>query len=363
MNEQQEELFDSLAEIDGGLIEEAYKIDNAKKLRRYSEDEKGVSVTKIRRYNILGKVAVAVACLCLCVITVFNVLPRLNNITPPTPGGDETPGESTMWGDPMNSNDVSSELIFLLNNELYKIGNIISGGDVSDIRFFQRLDMVNNGCSPIHMQFDSSLCYFLCAYFPQNNGHIESEYCCREKYTWVKFEYENDISQYYNGAEMVVAFQINIPIFCRNILSGTDDPINFEFYQRYYPAFSEGFNVNPRIDFEETFIYMNDSDDDTVYYGNAQNNPLDFQRDVRLIRCEKIDDQYYAFEYHYEVFDYQTELEYTFGKYCDYLSSVMITEVVDKVIITWHEEYNGNNFTIYKSYIKLEDLLKTFLLG
>ena len=347
------DILDALNDIDWDMVEDARATDGIKSAAKPIEAEKR------KRKAPWSKWALVAACFCIAVITVFNVMPRLNSITPPI-GGDETPGEST-GGDNIDRNPsgLSEKLISLFNDELRKD----SGGmdvEVADIRFFQRLDMVNNGCSPIHMQFDSSLYYFVCAYFPQNDGHIESEYCCREKYTWVKFENERGIPQYYNGAEMVVAFQINIPTFCRNILSGTDDPINFEFYQRYYPAFSEGFNVNPRIDFEETFIYMNDSDDDTVYYGNAQNNPLDFQRDVRLIRCEKIDDQYYAFEYHYEVFDYQTELEYTFGKYCDYLSSVMITEVVDKVIITWHEEYNGNNFTIYRSYIKLEDLVKVF---
>ena len=53
---------------------------------------------KKRSALLLRRTLTAAACVCLAVITVLAVLPRLNGITPPTPGGDGTPTADTPTG-------------------------------------------------------------------------------------------------------------------------------------------------------------------------------------------------------------------------------------------------------------------------
>ena len=72
MKKKREELFDSFSEIDGKLMEEAYKVDDAEKLRSYAKEKKEAPITKIHRSRVLGRVAMAAACLALAVSLVLT---------------------------------------------------------------------------------------------------------------------------------------------------------------------------------------------------------------------------------------------------------------------------------------------------
>ena len=312
MNEKQEKLFDSLAEIDGGLIEEAYKIDNAKKLRRYSEDEKGVSVTKIRRYNMLGRVAVAVACLCLCVITVFNVLPRLNNITPPTPGGDETPGERVS----------SSEMIEEVNEYLRKRNSEYNTGILS---FCDKIARVKHGTRMLHVKFDADNYYFVCAYYVANKGQkIDKSFKDPENYIWVKFDNESEIPEYYVDAECVAIVQINKTEICRDIISNENRVPNIEHIRALKPEFENGYNITPHMLIDDTFIYLNDSDKNNIYYNTSKS----VVHKNQTVPCIKLEGEYYMAHPIGDALNAE-ELSDQFGDYYDYLIDIMITDKYD----------------------------------
>jgi len=365
MNEQQEELFDSLAEIDGGLIEEAYKIDNAKKLRRYSEDEKGVSVTKIRRYNMLGRVAVAVACLCLAIITVFNVLPRLNNITPPTPGGDETPGieETPNINEPFelppeqNPMGLSEVLIESLNTEITSNENT----DAPGISLSSKLNLIKNGYRPILVEFDSSQIYYVCAYFTPNDDHRETDSCCRDKYTWIKYENANEILEYYNGEKLIKSYVIDKVVNCRDISASESDYISFEYCRYFKTDFFNGINCENPKTMSGTHLFLCESTGNNIVY-----NPRSydyFHRRASHISCEKYGEDYYASVLlngwpDVEKATFQDVFRSELYGYSDYLAQRMKCEIISERYDVKGELFPGKKRITYKCIFKIEDLVE-----
>ena len=355
MNEQQEKLFGSLAEIDGGLIEEAYKIDNAKKLRRYSEDEKGVSVTKIRRYNILGRVAVAVACLCLCVITVFAVLPRLNTVTPPL-GGDETPAEST-GGDNIDRNpsglpeELIAQLISVESSDEKQ-------GDVGEFCFSMSFDLIKNGYHLLLVEYnDRSQYYFVAAYYTSDDGHYERDHCCREKYTWVKFEKANEITEYYNGEKIVCSYQIDVASSCRDMIAPERGELSYMYCRPYWPIFVPG-GVYAPDGYEQSEgmgIVLSDSTGDTVYDSRMGTYMLSLSR---YLGYENIDGEHYI-SIRVEVsgddeHSLQKRLKRTLGDYYDHLIDGMRCSVMSES----NSPNTGKKIIQYLCSFKLNDVIK-----
>ena len=121
---------------------------------------------------------------------------------------------------------------------------------------------------PLHVKFDSESYYYICGYYNATHEYGEFEcdtLCCSEKYTWVKFDNPENILEYYEGKKFVVAFQINRALFVKNILSDSVSVPYVENFQIYEVSFSEGFNTNNEIAFDEEFIYLNKTQKDTVF--------------------------------------------------------------------------------------------------
>lgn len=154
---------------------------------------------------------------------------------------------------------------------IYELGNFLQqefhGSIDPAIRTVaMRINEIKRGTQPLLVAFDSSSCYFVCAYY-QSDTHEEYVYCCSEKYTtWVRYENASDIQEYYNGVKIAVAFQINKTSYAADILSDEANVPNFEHFRIYEPLFNDGLNTRAADVFDEMFIYLNKSDKSNVYY-------------------------------------------------------------------------------------------------
>ena len=127
--------------------------------------------------------------------------------------------------------------------------------ELRHISFSDKINGIKNGAEPIHVAFDPTKYYFVCGYYNVVNGHDERLYCCAPEYTWIGYESENEIQEYYNDLKCLVVFQVNKALTVTNLLN-TDTTLNMEHFQMYQPTFENGANISVPIVFDETFIYL-----------------------------------------------------------------------------------------------------------
>ena len=296
---------------------------------------------------------------------------RVNAATPPknAPIDGERKDALTEISEPVeayNTIELSVDLINSIKDFLYSLNLDVS---IVDITLADKFDMIKNGAQPLHVKFDPTEYYYVCAYFDGHcrwedkcdSEHCETEkatYCCHDEYVWVGFDSEKDIPEYYNDGRLVAAFQVNKTLFNRDLLSDEGQVPKFEHYQMYQPTFVDGFNVAAPIHFEETFIYLNVSGADTVYYGyDRYRDKLNWEK----VSCVEIDGEYYYKKQLSVLYQdgryssYSGEdsvLRSIFKNYYDYLMNVMITDDYSEISV------NGN--TCYYGLIRLEDIAKIF---
>ena len=316
------DILRAINDIDWDMVEDARATDGMK-----SDGVKPTDKRKKIPKAFWTKGALAAACLCLAVITVFTVLPRLNSITPPTPGGDETleestPGEHTEGDNTdRNPNRLSGELIGTINKFFEELR---TEGETLKPTFEDKLDAIKNGAQPIHVKFDPLQYYFVCAYCDSPCENEKTDFCCSEKYIWRKFDNESEILEYNDNANLVVSLQMNKAQFCIDIVSQKNAVPSIQHCQIFYPQFSDGINVAPCIHFDDTFIFLNDCTNDIVYYYNDKINSS-------KISCVEMDGRFYATQsISYSIGSINTRpLHSEFGTYYDYLMGVMITDKYD----------------------------------
>ena len=127
--------------------------------------------------------------------------------------------------------------------------------DLRHISFSMKVNGIKKGAEPIHVAFDPTNYYFACGYYNVTHEYGEYVYCCAPEYTWVGYENETEIQEYYNGLKCVVVFQVNKALTVTNLLD-TDTTLNMEHFQMYQPTFENGANISGSIVFDETFIYL-----------------------------------------------------------------------------------------------------------
>jgi len=233
----------------------------------------------------------------------------------------EAPGESPSDESKYNTIELSKELIEELNAHLSPIYRRFSPAP-NDLVI--RLDKIKNGSQALLTEFDSKNYYFACAYLEPTDGHKEyrHSYCCKDKYIWVGFLNEREIPEYYNGAEFIVAYQVNKTTFCKDIMPSDRAVPEVEYFQRYEPVFDYYHNVASPIEFSSSYVYLNDSNKSTVYYGYDEF--LD-KYNYNKMPCIIVDNEHYIWHRVYSLNpDYLKK--YDFGYMYDYLSSVMITD-------------------------------------
>ncbi|MBE6565670.1 MAG: hypothetical protein E7659_01045 [Ruminococcaceae bacterium] len=265
--------------------------------------------------------------------------------TPDNPPEATTPPENnqnnptTATGEELDKN---SDLIVALVTYLQERNMDILMPPVS---FTTQIYDIKQGNQPLHVAFDPDDYYFVCAY---NNKKFNYDDC-----TWVRYQDETAIQEYYNGIKLEKAFQINRSLSVTDILP-SDKPVpDMEHFSLYEPVFENGINIADAEIFDQTFIYLNDSTDETIYYSIGK-----YDYKMLVIPCVYFENQYYLSFRHY-VIDFdgkQVEkgsYEGMFGDYCDVLS--------DKAVAEKYSVTNDGGFTWFYVLVPLEDFVNGVL--
>ena len=111
--------------------------------------------------------------------------------------------------------------------------------------FESKIQRMKNGDRPLLVAFDPSNYYYVCAYFEVPEGHTEigsMAYCCVEKYTWVMFEKEDDILEFYDDIPFLLAFHIIISVLVNDVFNDNSEVPQMQYFQEYKPEFMNGIN-------------------------------------------------------------------------------------------------------------------------
>ena len=213
-----------------------------------------------------------------------------------------------------------------------------------------KIDEIKECDQPLHVAFDSSSSYYACAYY--NIEHDEQEsYCCARDYTWIKYENSNEITEYHNDEKILVSFQINVAMLVSDISSSDSDVPRMEHFQLYICNFENGINVNPSLEFTDTFIYFGSLDEFVIYHSTDW-----YHHTLVTLVCVFYNNQYYIPLLTGYVFpgeeEHKTYMTSMLGKYYD-----------DLLDVTINGEYTKNGLSqVYEYYyevIKLEDFVDT----
>jgi hypothetical protein len=253
--------------------------------------------------------------------------------------------------------DKSSDLIVTLVAYLMQL---MIDYDMGDTSLEKQINDIKSGTQPLHVAFDPSDYYFVCGYYnsPSENGDPLYEYC--NEYTWVGYENESDICEYYKDMKWAVVFQINRALSITDLLPGERKVPNMEHFQFYEPTFENGRNTNASITFDDTFIYLNYPNcylnkfskiTSTMYYSNSI-----YYHYLNTISCICLDDQYYIDKELYRIYPDGTRSDSNvigdFGEYYDSLAIVMDTQK--------HKVIFEEGPTVFYGLIKINDF-KTVL--
>ena len=194
--------------------------------------------------------------------------------------------------------------------------------DLPDTSTAIKINEIKNGKQALHVEFDKSGYYFVCAYYDNTHEDETTDYCCATNYTWVKFENPNEIREKYKDLRFVVAFQINKSSFVTDIITKDATVPNIEHFQEYVPNFNNGLNTNVAITFDTSFIYLNSSDEKNVYHSiSAYDNVL------KTLPCISLNEQYYVIKELYTIYADGTnsgsDVISDFGEYYDALINIM----------------------------------------
>lgn len=209
-----------------------------------------------------------------------------------------------------------------------------------------KIDEIKSGKQALHVAFNKSECYFVCAYY--NDGHNDEakDYCCVTDYTWVKFNDANEISEKYNDLNFIVGFQINKASLVRDIKTKGAKVPSIEHFQEYVPNFNDGINTNDAIEFDTNFIYLNSTVDETVYHSLSA-----YYNGLIIIPCVSFNEKCYVVKELYTIYPdgtrYDKNLVQDFGEYYDALVAVMDTESYSKI--------DDKERTIFYGLIEIKD--------
>ncbi len=326
------DILDALNDIDWDMVEDARSTDGVK-----------LAAAEKRKHKVLWtKWTLAAACLCIVVVTAVSTV-LITNAISPTPDVGETPGGSVdsenISGDnekeppTYNTIEVSDELI-------EQCINATTNADRTILSYADKINLIKNErVRPIHVMVDPDNYYFVCGYYNSNNILEKAHYGYAREYTWVAFNSLVDIKQYYNGLELICAFQVNKALACYDFISGEKSEINVEVCQRYTPVFYQGLNYEPAIECKRNFnfIYLHSpsqksaNDENTVYFAPIS-PPIS---DPRMLTCVFLDGIAYVTYPLESINNYYDEIpqddiealaKVYFGEYYDYLMDVMITD-------------------------------------
>ena len=221
----------------------------------------------------------------------------------------------------LNELDADSDPVLTLINFL---NNRMMQSDKADISIADSIDKIKNGSRPLLVDFNSSRCYFVCGYYSPSCEYESLNYCCTDKYTWVRYENATDIRKSYKNKDMVVAFQFNIASSVRNIVSEEDSP-SFENFNMLETKFANGLNVNESVVYDKCWLYIDQSGKSTIYETSYQSAISGYNYKTR---CIYLDGEHYLL---FRLFDDQSYNDYfysavEFKAYYDDMMSILIAD-------------------------------------
>ena len=230
---------------------------------------------------------------------------------------------------PSNDDDVNGPTVLqsqdaLVCSLIEYLQSLFVSHDMPDTSTATKIEEIKNGKQALHVGFNKSEYYFVCAYY--NTGHNDeaNDYCCVTNYTWVKFNNANEISEKYDDLNFVVAFQINKASLVTDIITKDAIVPNIEHFQEYTPNFNNGLNTNGDITFDTSFIYLNSSDSKNVYHSTTACYNV-----LKTLPCICLNERYYITKELYTIYADGTRSDSNvisdFGKYYDTLVNIMDT--------------------------------------
>ena len=241
--------------------------------------------------------------------------------TPQTPTPTEPPQTppATPPAEPAPHLDLIDSIVRYLELEDWAIDPII-------FNFAERIDCILEGANAFYVTFNPDDYYYVCGYLPPDSVHFleAGRYCCVNSYTWVWFDNEADILEFYNGEQLVVALQVNRADSCKELLDRVSADYTAEHFQLYQTEFLDGVNVSPAIAFDQAFIFLPDLDQTDLYCCQDIYCFYSFS-----FSCVELDGEAYVTQMTYSEKNGSgsyTNLERDFEGYYDDLMEIMIVD-------------------------------------
>ncbi|MBR2346349.1 MAG: hypothetical protein IKA68_01950 [Clostridia bacterium] len=249
-----EKLIDAITDIEPDVLD------------RYFDMKKGFSERKKPHKHAWIKWVVIAACLSLLVTTVFAAASD-NNQPYKKPDGN-------------NGTELAAEDALVIALVEY-LNELEVDHDMPAITTADKMDAIRDGQQALHVAFDSSKPYFVCAY--SADGQKSGEY------VWIKYADASEITEQCSYLQMALAFQINPSLFVKDIMTEDATVPTMEHFQPYEPQFNEGVNTKVADTFDETFIYLNSSEENAVYYSTTA-----YDHEWVTFPCRYFENEYYV---------------------------------------------------------------------
>ena len=248
-----EKLIDAITDIEPDVLD------------RYFDMKKGFSERKKPHKHGWIKWVVIAACLSLLVTTVFAATAEFLPFEKP----DDNKGTE------LSADDALVVALVEYMNEL-EVDH-----DMPAITTADKMDAIRDGQQALHVAFDSSKPYFVCAY--SAGGQKSGEY------VWIKYADASEITEQCSYLQMALAFQVNPSLFVKDIMTEDAAVPTMEHFQPYEPQFNKGVNTKATDTFDETFIYLNSSEGDALYHSTTA-----YDHEWVTVPCRYFGDEYYV---------------------------------------------------------------------
>ena len=287
----------------------------------------------------------------------------MDNPEPEKSHAEESSLGSSDMSEESTDNDETLEESFVPDEELieeleYYLYMINADFDMpEELSFSDKIDIIKSGSQALFLKFAPDDCYYVCGYY-RNDKHDHSEnniYCCSEKYTWIGFNDEKKIVEQFGDESFVVAFQLNRVETCFDLLPSDKLVPDVEHIKLFTPNFENGVNIAESLVYDATYIYLNSSDKNTVYY--YYDVVSEEHHKLKTIPCIELECQYFIIQRIYPVDDSATDFRLggSVGDYYDLLMDIMIvgkySQEDDKGSTWYYGLFEINEFvdTIFKN--------------
>ena len=274
------------------------------------------NVRKPHKHGLIKWIVVA-ACLSLLVTTVFAA------------GSGLPPFEEPVVN---NGTELKSEDALVIALVEY-LNELEVDHDMPAITTADKMDAIRDGQQALHVAFDSSKPYFVCAY--SAGGQKSGEY------VWIKYNDASEITEQCSYLQMALAFQINPSLFVKDIMTEDAEVPTMEHFQPYEPQFNKGVNTKAADTFDETFIYLNSSEENAVYYSTTA-----YDHEWVTVPCRYFENEYYV--------EKKIYIEFPDGSREEIDTYSDLGEYYDGIEPVTHESYKNKNEDGTVSYQKIE---------